>query len=283
MKRMFLIGILIINCLVYSQNKKINEIKDEVSKIEKLKQKDKLDLVPINYSKTCGGNTIGYFYANDLTLIISEDGGENTTIKYKYYIKENNIIKIEVLEKYVDGNDKKQKTYSEKKELYFTPEIAIIKNFDKEKIITYSDEQVIKCGKTLIELLRLEVNLQELVGRWKVFSYEDEIAYFNKTTDSISYKDSSRKEEAESFRQMSELMIFPISYNFNKNGSFAMNHQTMGEISSGQFEIDKSNKKIVLIDGKGKKNELPYIYTNEILFVEMKMETGYIKLGLKKS
>lgn len=154
MKRIFLIGLLIINCLVYSQNKKLNEIKDEVSKIEKLKQKDKLDLVPINDTKTCGGNTIGYFYAKDLTLIISEDGGENTTIEYNYYIKENNIIKIEVLKKYVDQDeDEKQKNYSEKKELYFTPEIVIVKNFDKEKIITYSDEQVIKCGKNLIKLL----------------------------------------------------------------------------------------------------------------------------------
>lgn len=154
MKRIILIGFLIISCNVHSQNNKQNEINFTVSKIEKLKQKNKLDLVEINDMKTCGGSTVGYFYSNNLSLIISEDGGENTTIKYKYYIKENNIIKIEVLKKCVDQDqDKKQKNYSEKKELYFTPKIVIVKNFDKEKIITYSDEQVIKCGKDLIKLL----------------------------------------------------------------------------------------------------------------------------------
>lgn len=134
----------------------------------------------------------------------------------------------------------------------------------------------------IVLLLSFKVNSQELSGSWKVISYEDEIAYFNKITDSISYKDSSRKDQAENFRQMSELIIFPITYNFDNNGSFVMNHPMMGKIS-GQFEVDKSNEKIIMIDEKGKKDALPFIYTDGILFVEMKMETGYIKLGLKKS
>ena len=134
----------------------------------------------------------------------------------------------------------------------------------------------------IILLLCYKVNSQELTGNWKVISYEDEIVYYNKTIDSISYKDSSRKDEADNFRQMSDLIIFPITYNFEKNGNFVMNHPIVGKIN-GKYEVDMSNKKIIMIDEKGKKDELPYIYTDEILFVEMKMETGYIKLGLKKS
>lgn len=157
MKKIILLGFLIISFYVHAQNNKLNEVNVNVSKIENLKQKNKLDLVEINDTKTCGGNTVGYFHLNNLSLIISEDGGENTTIKYKYYIKENNIIKIEVVKRY-DDKDKKQKNHSEKKELYFTPEIVIIKNFDKETIVTNTDQQVIKCGESLIKLLNKREN-----------------------------------------------------------------------------------------------------------------------------
>jgi hypothetical protein len=57
-----------------------------------------------------------------------------------------------------DDKDKKQKNHSEKKELYFTPEIVIIKNFDKETIVTNTDQQVIKCGESLIKLLNKREN-----------------------------------------------------------------------------------------------------------------------------
>ena len=134
----------------------------------------------------------------------------------------------------------------------------------------------------IILLLNLKVNSQELIGNWNVISYEDEIAYFNKMTDSISYKDASRKGEAENFRKMFELIIFPITYNFESNGSYAMIHPIIGKIS-GQFKLDQNNKTIIFTDEEGKKDELPFIYKDEILFVEMKMETGYIKIGLKKN
>lgn len=135
----------------------------------------------------------------------------------------------------------------------------------------------------IILLLSLKVNSQELIGTWEVISYEDEIAYFNKTKDSLFYKNSSLKDNADNFRQMSEIVIFPVSYNFDRDDNFIISHPAMGRISSGKFEVDKSNKKIILIDGEGKKDELSYVYKNEILFVEMEMESGYIKLGLKKS
>lgn len=62
----------------------------------------------------------------------------------------------------------------------------------------------------IILLVSLKVNSQQLVGNWKVVCYEDEICYFNKTTDSILYKDTTRKEEAENFREMSDLIILLI-------------------------------------------------------------------------
>lgn len=134
----------------------------------------------------------------------------------------------------------------------------------------------------IILLFGLKSYSQDFIGKWKVFSYEDEIAYYNKITDSISYKNPARKAEAENFKQMSELLLFSVTYSFENNGKFVVDFPFIGERINGNFEVDKLNRKIVMIDDEGKKDEISFIYTDEILFVEMKMETGFIKLGLTK-
>ncbi|EIA09887.1 hypothetical protein [Flavobacterium frigoris] len=134
----------------------------------------------------------------------------------------------------------------------------------------------------IILLVSLKVNSQQLVGNWKVVCYEDEICYFNKTTDSILYKDTTRKEEAENFRKMSDLIIFPITYNFDSNGNYTMTNPMIGK-THGKFKIDKVTKKIAFIDDENKKFEIPFEYKDEILFLQMKMENAYMKIGLKKN
>jgi hypothetical protein len=138
--------------------------------------------------------------------------------------------------------------------------------------------------RTLLAILLLSFKAysQDITGKWNVFSYEDEIAYYNKTTDSISYKNPARKKEAESFKQMSDLIVFSVTYSFESNGKYVENHPALGEVINGSFLVDKLNKTIVMTDDEGKKDKLKYDYDNGILFVEMKMETGYIKLGLTK-
>ncbi len=138
--------------------------------------------------------------------------------------------------------------------------------------------------KTLLIILLLSFKSysQEINGKWNVFSYEDEIVYYNKTKDSVFYKNPARKIDAESFKEMLNLIIFSVSYNFESNGKYVENHPALGEIINGTFVVDKLNKIIVLTDDEGKKESLRYDYDNGILFVEMKMETGFIKLGLNK-
>ena len=143
----------------YSQNIRMNDIEINILKIDKLKQQNKLEILGIDDMKTCGGSLIGYYFNNKLVLLISQNGGETGTIINKYYIENNKIIKIENLEnyKFINDNSKihipNKKNITEKKEFYFTPKIVIKKNFKKEKIITYSDDQIISCGKNMIELL----------------------------------------------------------------------------------------------------------------------------------
>jgi hypothetical protein len=134
----------------------------------------------------------------------------------------------------------------------------------------------------MIVILGFNCQSQEVKGSWKVISYEDEIAYFNKITDSISYKDSLRKNEADNFKKMSELLIFPITYAFDDKGNFTMNFPMMDTIK-GKYQLDKFNNKLILIDEEGKKDELNYLFKNELLFIVMKMESGYIKLGFKRN
>ena len=134
----------------------------------------------------------------------------------------------------------------------------------------------------IILLLSFKSYSQDFTGKWNVISYEDEIAYYNKIADSISYKIPARKAEAERFKQMSDLVIFSVTYSFEKDGKYVQNHPALGEVINGSFEVDKTNKTIMMTDDEGKKDSLKYNYDNGILFLEMKMETGYIKLGLTK-
>ena len=135
----------------------------------------------------------------------------------------------------------------------------------------------------IIFLFSFKVTSPELTGNWKVISYEDEIVYYNKITDSISFKDASRKEDAEYFLETAEFMISPLTYNFDNNGNFEVKHQAMGIIASGKYEVDETNKKIIMIDQEGKKETVPFSFDNGILFIEMEMEVGFVKIGLAKS
>ena len=109
----------------------------------------------------------------------------------------------------------------------------------------------------IILLLSFKSYSQDFTGKWKVFSYEDEIAYYNKTTDSISYKNPARKSEAESFKQMSDLIIFSVTYSFESNGKYVENHPALGEVINGSFKVDKLNKIITMTeDDEDKKDEL---------------------------
>ena len=84
----------------------------------------------------------------------------------------------------------------------------------------------------IIVIFGVNCQSQDIKGSWKVISYEDEIAYFNKSTDSISYKDSSRKNEADNFKKMSDLLIFPITYVFDDKGNFTINFPIMDSIKN---------------------------------------------------
>ena len=135
----------------------------------------------------------------------------------------------------------------------------------------------------LILLLTFKSYSQDITGNWDVVSYEDETLYYNKQMDSIAFKKNSTEENhVERLKQKLELIVFSVTYSFKTNGKYVENHPALGEVINGSFEVDKQNKTIVIIDDEGKKDKLKYNYDNGILFVEMKMERGYITLGLIK-
>ena len=134
----------------------------------------------------------------------------------------------------------------------------------------------------IILFLSIKGYSQDFTVKWKVFSYEDEMTYYNKTKDSISYKNPSKKDEADSFKQISEDRIFSVTYTLENNGKFIIDFPEFGQTINGSFEVDKSNKKIVLTPDIDKKYKILCIYADGFLFVKMKVESGYIKLGLMK-
>jgi hypothetical protein len=133
----------------------------------------------------------------------------------------------------------------------------------------------------IIILFSVEGFSQDLIGNWKVISYEDEVVYYNKIIDSLTYKDISKGDRAESFRANAELLIFPITYRFESNGQFTLNHPILGVIKE-QYTVDSLRKKITFIDSDQKRDEHSYHFDNEYFFIEMKMQTGFIELGLHK-
>ncbi len=134
----------------------------------------------------------------------------------------------------------------------------------------------------VILLLSFKSYSQDIAGKWDVISYEDEVAYYNKTADSLSYKNPSRKDEAESLKQKVELIFFSMSYTFYSNGKYVVDLPAVGETENGEYKVDKKGKKLVMIDVEGNKDELSYAYEDGILYIRMKMQIGFIKLGLTK-
>ena len=123
---------------------------------------------------------------------------------------------------------------------------------------------------------------QDITGNWNVVSYEDETVYYNKVKDSIVFRDTVEKDQVELFKQTLESIVFSVTYSFKSNGKYVLNFPALGRIESGDFKIDKLNKTIMMIEDKGKKDELPYVYSNGILFIRMTMEIGFINVGLTK-
>ncbi len=134
----------------------------------------------------------------------------------------------------------------------------------------------------IILLLSFQSYSQSLIGTWKVVSYEDKNVYFNKPKDSVSFKIPEKEHLTEYIKQISERIIFLDTYSFFSDGKYNINHIGVGQKIDGKYTIDELNKKILMIDDKGKKDEFPYNFINDILFLEMKMRAGEIKLGLTK-
>ena len=88
---------------------------------------------------------------------------------------------------------------------------------------------------------------QNIAGKRKVISYEDEIIFYHKEKDSILFKDETRKEEVQSFKEMSELLIFPITYTFYDKGIFIMSNPNLANIE-GKYKLvnEEIAKKIMI-------------------------------------
>lgn len=139
--------------------------------------------------------------------------------------------------------------------------------------------------KILILLLLISFNSysQEIVGTWKITSYEDETLYYHKAKDSIAYKDASKADGAEKFKTNTAPFIFAIAYRFDTDGNYVMDNPL--EEITGTYTIDKKAQKIIMIEEGDKRSESSYEFKNNTLFLNLDMEgmkETYIKLGLEK-
>ena len=134
----------------------------------------------------------------------------------------------------------------------------------------------------IILLLTFKSYSQDITGNWNVVSYEDETMYYNKIKDSIVFKKTIEKDQVERLKQKLELIVFSVKYRFESDGKFTLDFPSIGEVVNGKYKVDERKKVIVMIDEEQKKEDHQYIFRNGILFLRMKMEEGFIKIGLTK-
>ena len=133
----------------------------------------------------------------------------------------------------------------------------------------------------LFLLISIKGVSQEITGKWKVTSYEDEIVYYNKSKDSISYKDPSRIDEAKNFRKMYEILILPITYEFQENNDFEMIHPKIIQIK-GKYKVNEAERHILLTENNGRPDTLSFSKNKETLYLKMELENGFVRVGLER-
>jgi|SRR6218665_921861 len=132
--------------------------------------------------------------------------------------------------------------------------------------------------KTLTIILLLTCSIlfsQDITGKWKVIIYEDDVAYYNQKTDSISYKTSTKSEYSENFKNENE-SYFSTVLEFDKNKNYIID--TGGKKGKAKYEIDSKNGKIKFIWPNGNTETRNFKYENQILTIEIDL----YKLGMMR-
>ena len=92
------------------------------------------------------------------------------------------------------------------------------------------------------------------------------------------FKDETRKEEVQSFKEMSELLIFPITYTFYDKGIFIMSNPNLANIE-GKYKL--VNEEIAK-----KNNDIEFqlfYFRNEVLYTKTMLLDGFVEVGLIKT
>jgi hypothetical protein len=137
--------------------------------------------------------------------------------------------------------------------------------------------------KIVLFLLLFSFNLfsQEITGKWKAISFEDEIIYYNKINDSLSSKSSYSVEKLDSVKMMAEQLFLSSTFEFDTQNNYTIVGPMIGKLN-GKFEVDMKNKRIKVTESNKKSDFWNYEFENDLLKIEMLFEDSFIKLGLVK-
>ncbi|MBK8356627.1 MAG: hypothetical protein IPL13_15030 [Saprospiraceae bacterium] len=133
----------------------------------------------------------------------------------------------------------------------------------------------------LFLIISLNLPAQEIVGKWEVIGYEDDLVYYNKTKDSINFKNPTSEEQRASFKSIAEILIFSVLYEFNDQGIFIMKTTMSGEIKS-DYVIDKTKNTINFVDENGNDDSWKYKFVHDNLLINIISEEGFMELELRR-
>ncbi len=132
----------------------------------------------------------------------------------------------------------------------------------------------------ILLLLCSRLYSQDLTGNWQATSYEDKTLYYNKTKDSVSFKDYPNLDTNQAKEIAKGFLLKKFAFNFEKNGKATLSMQ--GNKLIGKYTNENREGKIIFED-RAYKEEVHYRLQNGILFVKFRKEDGFFEIGFKKS
>ncbi|RZL36543.1 MAG: hypothetical protein EOP00_29380 [Pedobacter sp.] len=133
---------------------------------------------------------------------------------------------------------------------------------------------------TILLFVIVKVQSQEIVGSWKVTTYETKVFYFNNSTSQLYVKDLSKSTDVDTFLANDALKLFHTTYTFYSNGTYRMISDA-SDLNSNYLSNKKTGK-ITLIDHEQKNQEYDYAIENNILFMTRISDEGKITIGLER-
>jgi hypothetical protein len=120
---------------------------------------------------------------------------------------------------------------------------------------------------------------QDIAGQWKAVSYEDETAFFDIENKQVQFSDPAGGDPIAFQNRV--LRWAPLSYTFERDGRFNVDFPADREDWVGTYRIE-GNHLLFSIGPYSDKESASFVIENNVIVLNHKTRTGFIKFRLKR-